>query len=388
MIEILDDLDEQLIGIYLEHNRSQVNSNYELSETLFAINEPFYMRTEKEALISNRDSVKRKKRLLNKKNIYEELFTTSQKLLIKKVVDKVRHTIKQLEINISDNSSAQQIADIALKQNNLNQYSDTLLCNANHMSVISGEFIIPPKSSFICSDVIHGLKVMQKHYDEGKFKVSDHFNIVLDPPWSTNKSVKRKRCYKTDDNHNILQMCQQLNLLIKSLPQQTNIRIAIWATHKEKQFVLDHILSILNLQCTHIFIWHKITRSGQSVKLRGGLEYLILASRKPSSTQCLNGILISIPSAIHSHKPPLQQLFERLDSKSCHGIVKNKLITPVVPIETTNDKQESTKSELLSHSINSNINGLELYARYLNVGFHSIGFECLKLQHCKLYNML
>jgi N6-adenosine-specific RNA methylase IME4 len=393
MTQIFNDLVNDLIGIYLEHKRNicEINSIYKLNETLFAINEPFFMQSEKEALIKDSNdfliNYKRRKRKKNKLNIYQKLLNDSQKCLITKIIEKVFNSVKELEIKGSDNSSAKRMAEMALKINNFNEYFETLLCNNNKIPIVLGQFLIPGNCSLMCCEVIHGLKVMQDFYRREKFEVSNNFTIIIDPPFSSNKSVKRKHCYQTDHNINILEMCKQLNLLIDLFPKKTIIRVCIWTTNREKDFVLNQMLSILGFECTHLLVWHKITRSGQSVKLRGGLEYLIIASRKTSKTKCLNGILISIPSAIHSHKPPLQELLNKLFSESCDKSVENTINTPVVEFEATSSEPDSDTSKLLSPAIYSPLNGLELYARYLNVGFHSIGFEALKLQHHSFYNL-
>jgi N6-adenosine-specific RNA methylase IME4 len=349
------------------------------------------MRSEKEALINDSNDIlinsKRRKRKNNKPNIYQKLLNDSQKCLITKVIEKVFNSVKELQINGSDNSSAKRIAEMALKIINFNQYFDTLLCNNNNIPIVLGQFLIPANCSLMCCEVTHGLKVMQDFYRREKFEVSNNFTIIIDPPFSSNKSVKRKHCYQTDHNINILEMCKQLNLLIDLFPKQTIIRVCIWTTNREKDFVLNQMLSILGLECTHLLVWHKITRSGQSVKPRGGLEYLIIASRKTSQTKCFNGILISIPSAIHSHKPPLQELLNQLFSQSCDKSVENTVNTPVVEFEATSSEPDSDRSQLLSPAIYSPLNSLELYARYLNVGFHSIGLEALKLQHHSFYNL-
>ena len=164
-----------------------------------------------------------------------------------------------------------------------------------------------------------------------------------------------------------------------------DIIVCIWSTHKEKEFVINKMLPILNCKSTHLLVWHKITRKGQSCKLRGSLEYLIIG-RKASETKCLSGVLVSIPSAIHSHKPPLNQLVESLFGKNCVKIGANhKSSAPILEIVSTDSEPNFANNQSLNNSIIKCVLGLELYARYLNSGFHSIGYECLKLQNCKLY---
>ena len=397
-VKIFEDLDNQLLGIYLEHERvvEESHPKYELNESVFAINEPFYMKTEKEAIIRDNNQTnhktnknnKRNKRKANKIHIYESLLTQSQKQVIAKIFNDVKHTIKQLSTNsINDNKSCEQMAQKALSLNDFHEYSDRLLCNESNSSLMTNNFIIPANCSLMSSDVIHGLKTMHNHYIEGKLIVSQQLLVVIDPPWLSNKSVKRKRCYRTDDNQNILEMTHILNDLFNSFPKQTDIKVCIWSTHKEKDFVVNQMIPNINCKTTHVLVWHKITRRGQSCKLRGSLEYLIIASNNSFETNYRNGILVSIPSAIHSHKPPLKHLIDSLFDKNCVKSVGNEGSTPV-EIVSTDSEPNSVKNHNLSNAIISRVSGLELYARYLSSGFHSIGYECLKLQNFDLYSII
>ena len=128
-MQVFEESGNELIGIYLEHQRVVYESQpkYELKETLFKINEPFYMKKEKEALIRdntefNHKNNKRNKRLLNKKHIYESLLTEPQKQLINKVVNDLKHSIKQLSTNSNDNKSSEQLAQMALSFNDFHRY--------------------------------------------------------------------------------------------------------------------------------------------------------------------------------------------------------------------------------------------------------------------------
>lgn len=397
MLRIINPSDTPLIGIYLEHERrvGECEPRYELNETLFSINEPFYMNSEKEALIRDIEESERKtnkqskryKRLINKNNIYDRLLSEPQKRVINEVINDMKHRLRHSVINIGDNKSGEQMARMALTFNNFQHYSNKLSANQRACCLTIDDLIIPPNCSFMCSDVSDGLRVMINHYQQKRFRVSDHFMVVIDPPWLSNKSVKRKRCYQTDNNTAILQMTQSLNSLINLFPKQTELKVCIWSTHKEKEFVLNQMIPTLNCKCTHVLLWHKITTNGQNCKIRGGLEYLIIASNSASlesGCEPLEGVLVSIPSAIHSHKPPVVQLIRHLfagpPTEPSLGVHRADGLDPSVPTEL-----DSNRIHGLSESINSLINGLELYARYLTVGFHSIGNECLKLQNRDLF---
>jgi len=104
----------------------------------------------------------------------------------------------------------------------------------------------------------------------------------------------------------------------------------------------------------------QVTKSGDPIvpfnsgNLKQPYETIIIGRRKPETPSEVHEdlkcskVIISIPSSIHSHKPPLVEIFNQYlnsaSSKKC-----------------------------------------EIFARYLIPGFTSIGNEVIKLQHTCLY---
>ena len=400
-----------MFGVYLSHLKTLVGDNYQLNKALFCINEPFYMKSEKESIEREILGLKRKRKL--KRNFYEEKLNEKQKLIIAKIIDQI-----QFNDNTSsgDNEDAKRAANIYINQP-INIQTNTSFYNDNdHLLLIDG-YLIPPKSSFMCSHVIHGLQFMHKYYLQRKFQIDNNFLIIIDPPW-LNKSVKRKKCYFIQNNQDILKATQELSLFINCLPIDVDVKIAIWTTECEKSFVINQMIPMLNSTVTHIMLWHKITKTGQSVKIRGGCEYLIIAyfnnKKLPNNDHgciinndhgciinndhgCIinNGVLVSIPSAIHSHKPPITfELIKKIESLNPN---ENETIIMMEnegqvntdknegQVNTDNKQFSQTEIGLIKDCISYRVNGLELYARYLRHSFHSIGFECIRLQHKLFY---
>ena len=112
--------------------------------------------------------------------------------------------------------------------------------------------------------------------------------------------------------------------------------------------------------------WVKVTKNGDPIvpfnteTQKQPYEIIVRGRRIPVTPRLeldelkTTKVILSIPSSLHSHKPPL------ID------ILKKFLITP-----------EGTSSD--------GGNNCEIFARYLIPGFTSFGNEVIKLQHSSLY---
>lgn len=95
-------------------------------------------------------------------------------------------------------------------------------------------------------------------------------------------------------------------------------------------------------------------------------EQIVLGCNNNNIKQFDDGkIIISIPSALHSHKPPLIGNFNVF----AVFLKSNKIYI----------------SELLKPFLPNNPKCLEIFARYLLPNFTSYGLEAIKLQHESLY---
>ncbi|XP_040062057.1 N(6)-adenine-specific methyltransferase METTL4 [Ixodes scapularis] len=171
--------------------------------------------------------------------------------------------------------------------------------------------------------------------------------ILVDPPWE-NKSAKRKRSYATLSRDELL-----LALPLSRLACPEGCLVAVWCTFNAAHldFVVRRLLPSWGLPYLTTWYWVKVTKHGEAVRPfhcphKKPVELLVFGG---SAAEALprDKVLVSVPSSVHSHKPPL--------------------------------------SELIKPFVKTSAKCLELFARYLVPGWTSIGNEVLKLQHLALY---
>ncbi|KAM7360203.1 methyltransferase like 4 [Cochliomyia hominivorax] len=216
------------------------------------------------------------------------------------------------------------------------------------------EYIIPPQTKFF-----------NYHIEElGKLlpELELYDLIIMDMPWQ-NKYIKRLKKVK----HSLAyQMLDNETLKTIPIPQliHKNSLVALWCTNalQHKQAIKEEFLETWNLKLLHSLKWFKLNTLGElisSPKAEGHkqpYELLYIACHKDRDSMDLEELkkvefLCSIPSIIHSHKPPLGEWLKKYIG--CEG--------------------ESFK-------------GLEIFARYLQPQFTSIGLEVLKLMDRRLYD--
>ncbi|XP_053323856.1 N(6)-adenine-specific methyltransferase METTL4 [Spea bombifrons] len=220
--------------------------------------------------------------------------------------------------------------------------------NSYHPQIVQllGEkYLIPPKSSFLLSDISCMEPLLQYH----RYNV-----IVIDPPWE-NKSVKRSKSYS------YLSPMEMKQLPIPALAE-SDCLVVTWVTNRQKhlRFVKEELYPHWLIKTLAEWHWVKITRSGEYVfpldsDHKKPYEILILGRLEKddcSSTRSTEKnlppipqqkLIVSAPCKLHSHKPPL--------------------------------------SEILKEYVTPDAYCLELFARNLQPGWTSWGNEVLKFQH-------
>ena len=217
------------------------------------------------------------------------------------------------------------------------------------LKVGESHFFVPPKSTFVLSDIagfVSHLQISARMlFCQAPTTLAPKFDlIVMDPPWS-NRSVRRSRKYKTNEQQRGDEpFVQTLPIIQRCLHEEGFV--AIWITNKlavREQVIssLGHLGFRLRAEWT----WVKITKHGEPVYDLNGLwrkpyERLLLYQRTPT-LPLANKIIIAVPD-LHSRKPCLKRLFERF-----------------LPPSYT---------------------ALELFARHLVSGWWSWGDEVLKFQ--------
>ncbi|XP_077543759.1 methyltransferase like 4 isoform X3 [Haemaphysalis longicornis] len=215
-----------------------------------------------------------------------------------------------------------------------------LHCSASHARLIKfqGQSVwLPAKARAQLGDLHHLGPYLRGSYDF----------ILMDPPWE-NKSAKRKRTYAT-------LRCDQLQsaLPLPQLASPSGCLVAVWCTANARnlEFVARELLPSWGLAYLATWYWVKVTKYGEPVHPfdcphKKPYEFVIFGG--PSCSSIINDkVFVSVPSSVHSHKPPL--------------------------------------SELVRPFIKNGGKCLEVFARYLVPGWTSVGNEVLKLQHESLY---
>uniref|UniRef100_A0A4W5P6T2 Methyltransferase 4, N6-adenosine n=1 Tax=Hucho hucho TaxID=62062 RepID=A0A4W5P6T2_9TELE len=205
---------------------------------------------------------------------------------------------------------------------------------AMEVTLMGEKYIIPPRCAFLLSDFARMQPLVGCEY--GKF-----FDlIVLDPPWE-NKSVKRSGRYSFLPS-------SQLKRLPVPLLASTGCVVVTWVTNRPShlRFVRDELYPHWGVEVLAEWFWVKVTRSGEYVfpldsPHKKPYEVLVLGRYQlPMEEQ---RVIVSVPSALHSHKPSL--------------------------------------SEVLRPYVGADARCLELFARSLQPGWTSWGNEVIKFQH-------
>lgn len=226
-------------------------------------------------------------------------------------------------------------------------------CYPIKSSISTQSYLIPPSCHFVQDDIRH-------------VALSSTFDfIIMDPPW-WNKYIRRvvratngSAAEAASSGYSMLGKEDILSIPIERLTEAG--LVAIWCTNSPSHIAAIHteLLPKWNLKLLSIWFWIKLTTSGETVCDFGlplqkqPFEQLFIACPNGAAVDlfkelCQTRYLFSVPSAIHSHKPPLVEIFQNY--------------LPAQP------------------------KCLEIFARYLQPHFTSIGLEVLKLQNLKLFN--
>uniref|UniRef100_UPI00398EB645 N(6)-adenine-specific methyltransferase METTL4 n=1 Tax=Pristiophorus japonicus TaxID=55135 RepID=UPI00398EB645 len=223
---------------------------------------------------------------------------------------------------------------------------------ARIVTLMGHRYLLPPRCTFLLSD-ISGLGAL---VGRGKYDV-----ITLDPPWE-NKSVKRSGGY----SHLFPWQIRQIPVPSLAAP---GCLVASWVTNRQRhrRFVREELYPGWSVQVVAEWHWVKVTRHGEFVvpldsAHKKPYEILVLGRYK-GSPEWAEGepvtatlpvpdrkLMVSVPCALHSHKPPLGEVLKGLTGPHPQC--------------------------------------LELFARNLQPGWTSWGNEVLKFQHLDYFQEL
>ncbi|KAL1501411.1 hypothetical protein ABEB36_006735 [Hypothenemus hampei] len=174
------------------------------------------------------------------------------------------------------------------------------------------------------------------------------------PPW-WNKYIRRKR-KKTPHAYNMMYDCDLKQLALEDLLTDDGI-IVVWCTNSPQHlnYLINEIFVKWKVRLVAKWFWIKVTINGEPIcdfsRPPGKQPFeQILIAKKGGENELIptdGKLIVSIPSAIHSHKPPLIEVLKPFlpDNPSC----------------------------------------LEVFARYLLPNWTSYGNEVLKFQHESFY---
>lgn len=325
---------ENELGYFISHkeycNKLYKNINgwdYYLNEKLFHICTPY-----KKKKFDKRHNISEKYEIKAKFEAFVEQLQKNNHLKTNCHVEKNRNALETAEFVYRESGKA-------LIQNSFGSNSKL----AQLQKINNFTFLFPENCEFFCKDVSE----ISSHLVNKQFDF-----IILDPPW-WNKYIRRKR-KKSSDGYKMMYNSELQNIPIETLLKDEGIAV-VWCTNSKQNFdeLINNIFPKWKIQLVAQWFWIKITKNGEPVcdfsepPGKQPYEKIILASRIPLPRLQGEKLVLSIPSAIHSHKPPLIELF--------------KPHLPEKPL------------------------CLEIFARYLLPNFTSYGNEVLRLQHESLF---
>ena len=210
-----------------------------------------------------------------------------------------------------------------------------------------GAFILPKKCRYFSADIGDLERSLGNH----KFDL-----ILMDPPWE-NKHISRLKRRKNETGYNTLLNQNVFDQIPIETMLETDGILVTWCTNSARH--LDDLKSAIkrwNLSVSAEWLWLKVTQSGETVSplesshSKLPYERLILAQSKPTISHTDGHVIVSVPSAIHSHKPPLDRILNSL------GLNCNRK--------------------------------LEIFGRYLLPDWTTFGNQALQLQHESYFDKL
>ncbi|XP_023954455.2 DNA N6-methyl methyltransferase [Bicyclus anynana] len=272
------------------------------------------------------------------KNMYNELLTQ----LPSDVILDVREKYDLLETS--------EVRDLAQKYFESTVFDHHGLSGGNNSDaalkckVKDEYYLIPQNSRFFCGCV----KEQCAKLNGTKYDI-----LIADPPW-WNKYIRRLKGANDKLSYSMMYNEDIASVPVKELLSE-NCLVAVWCTNAPSNInaIKDLIFPKWGVEYVTTWYWLKLT-----IDFKPLCEFSSGCKKQPFERVLIGKVgnvrvpsdllVASIPSALHSHKPPL------LD-----------LLTPCIDIE---------KPKIL-----------ELFARYLLPNTTSVGYEPLKWQHLSLY---
>ncbi|KAF5307138.1 hypothetical protein FQR65_LT00654 [Abscondita terminalis] len=329
-------------SFYKECATSNGVNNFRIKEGIFQIHSPFKTasksikkRKRKLEIVENSDIIKD---IGHVKNAYSDF-----KLEIQHLLSEPKEDFNKSALDLSSTIYAE--SGTASVTNLIGENKD----DAKFLCINNSHFLFPINCRFYCKYVSE----LNVYLVDEKFDL-----ILLDPPW-WNKYIRRKKA-KTDFGYQMMFNDDIKALSINNLLKDDGV-VVVWCTNSEqhiKALTIDFFHK-WGVKFAAKLYWVKITTSGDTIcnfsdpPGKQPFEQIVIGVKHNSNKALLNlngKLVVSVPSALHSHKPPLIKILE-----------------PYLP---------------------ENPHCLELFARYLQPNWSSWGLEVLRFQHESLYEII
>ncbi|XP_075981291.1 methyltransferase like 4 [Anticarsia gemmatalis] len=300
------------------------------------------------SIVDNKSETNRK-RTHSSNHLHEE--TTEVKNLYERFIENLPAPIKESVVSKYKLLNTSDVRDLSKQLFESTVFNLEGLSGGNNSDiplkckVKENYFFMPPHSRFYCGDVIKQCE---------KLKGNQFDILVADPPW-WNKYIRRLKSANDKLSYSMMYNEEIASIPVKELLSQ-NCLVAVWCTNAPSNVaaVKDLIFPKWGVEYVATWYWLKVTVDMKPLCAFGSgskkqpYERLILGKIGDVAKIPDNKLIVSVPSALHSHKPPL------LD-----------ILSPFV-------KTEKPQT-------------LELFGRYLLPNTTSVGYEPLKWQHESLF---
>ena len=283
----------------------------------FDIKTPFRMDLEAEKVaISLETGSTPKKKKKRKMSVEDEIFQSEIVYLQKKLTEARQLLNKYFpgspsltEIRENNKSTRQQVKLLleSLREREVKNIPQTGKHEGEEPCQKDG-ILFPPRSAFTKLDIS---QLSTFRDDLGQFDV-----ILLDPPWQ-NKHVKRHK--HGADGYCLLENQDLVDIPVEKFLCEDGI-VLVWTTNNRRhREAVDEMFLRWDVVKLTIWYWVKLTTYGQLVcdfsHSKQPYEVCIVGqSRKRREKLDAGGevVIMSVPSAIQSHKPPLDELLAAL----------------------------------------------------------------------------
>lgn len=286
------------------YNNTNQSVSYKINKFVFEVNTKFSSNVK-----INANTRKRKRNgIWNSNNFKLSSNVNEIKILYDEFLKLVKfNTLSEDENNIE---SLKFIKDFHKVSSNVsNRKGVNTLSQSIVVNIDDHDYIIPPNCTFFNNDIRNindFMNISAKTYDF----------IVIDPPW-WNKSLRRIKVTSQMSGYSMMTNDEICEIPIEHLININSI-VIIWCTNAEshKNATKEVLIPKWNLKLLKAITWLKITKTGSPVTdFRGEgckqpFEKIFIACHKDKVSDDFEELLkleliVSVPSLIHSHKPPL-----------------------------------------------------------------------------------